>query len=323
MELNKRRLGRTGLQVTEMGLGGYQFTAEFGVPYDEAEKILDFALTQGINYVDTAQMYGFGESEAAIGRALRRHKGPRVHVSDKVGYVDRGVTRAAGLAAYQDPAALKRMIKHSFWLLQLDYVDVFMIHEPNESNWWHLDFDTGDAVVTAVLEELKKEGVIGAIGLGCWDSEILARLCNTGRFDVALNAGGINLFDRPMFRSLVTAAQKHDVGVVVGGVLGQGFAAELLSVDRERVTALLQSGEENKRVRGRKLAKLYDISEGAGIPMLDLSMRYVQSFPEIHCHIPGARLADHVRQNIAAYQKGPLPRDVVEAIIKISQGEEK
>lgn len=67
MDINKRLLGRTGLYVTEIGLGGYQFTGEFGVHYNETEKILDYALNHSINYVDTAEMYGFGESEA-LGR---------------------------------------------------------------------------------------------------------------------------------------------------------------------------------------------------------------------------------------------------------------
>lgn len=204
-----------------------------------------------------------------VGQALKRHAGKEVYISDKIGYIDRGVTRAGGDKGYQDIVTLKRMIKHSMWLLQKDFVDIFMIHEPKVKDWWQLDYDTGDAVVTTVLEELKKEGVIGAIGLGCRDSEILARLCNTSRFDVALNAGGINLFDRPMFRSLISVAQKHNVGIVVDGVLGQGFAMELLNKDRAYAQKLIEGDDEKLQVRGRKLLKLYNISDGAGIPMLE------------------------------------------------------
>jgi len=318
--IEKRRLGRTELEVTAMGLGAYQITDEFGVPAAEAEKILGFAIRSGINYIDTAQMYGFGESEALIGQALRRHGASGVYIGDKIGYVDRGVTRAQGDEAYQDPAALKRMIKHSFWLLQRDYVDIFMIHEPNNAGWWKLNYDTGDSAVTEVLEELKREGLIGAIGLGCWNSETLARLVETGRFDVALNAGGISLLARPMFKRLIPAAQKQDVGVIVGGVLGQGFAAELLSKDRKLAHAIANEADEARKTHGQKLLKLYDLADEAGLSMLEMSMRYVLSFPEIHCHIPGARLEAHVRENLALSMKGPLPRDVVARIIEISGG---
>lgn len=318
MEINKRRLGRTGLLVTAMGLGCYQLTGEFGVHYGEADKILDYALANGVNYVDTAQMYGFGESEELVGRALRRHAGKAVYVSDKVGYLERTVARAGGDDAYRDPVALKRAVKHSLWLLQRDFVDIFMIHEPDRDPWWRMDYATGGAAVTDVLEELKKEGVIGAVGLGGWDSEALAKLCDTGRFDMALNAGGITLFDRPMFRSLVPAARRHDVGLVVGGVLGQGFSMEWLNKDVSYAQRLI-SGDEKQRTRGRKLMKLYEISGGAGVPMLELALRYPLSFPEIHCHIPGARCEAHVRENLAISMKGPLPADVVAAIAAVSE----
>jgi aryl-alcohol dehydrogenase-like predicted oxidoreductase len=319
MEIERRRLGRTELPVTAMGLGCYQLTGEFGVNYGEADRILDYALSSGVNYVDTAQMYGFGESEELVGRALRRHAGSKIHISDKVGYLDRTVARAGGDGGYRDPVALKRAIKHSLWLLQRAFVDIFMIHEPDRDPWWQMDCATGDAVVTDVLEDLKKEGVIGAIGLGGWDSEALAKLCDTGRFDVALNAGGITLFDRPMFRSLIPAAKKNDVGIVVGGVLGQGFSMEWAGKDIAYAQKLIGSDDGKQRERGRKLLRLYEISDGAGVPMLELALRYALSFPEIHCHIPGARCEAHVRENLAISMKGPLPADVTEAIIAVSE----
>lgn len=120
-----------------------------------------------------------------------------------------------------------------------------------------------------------------------------------------------------MFRSLISVALKHNVGIVVGGVLGQGFAIELLNKDRVYAQKLIEGDDEKLQIRGRELLKLYDISDGAGIPMLDLSLRYVQSFKEIYSHIPGARCEAHIKENIAIYQKGALPPDVVEAIINL------
>ena len=316
MSIEIRRLGRTGLEVTEMGLGGYQFTGEFGVHYDEAGKILDYALDHGINYIDTAEMYGFGESESLIGQALRRHPGKKAYVSDKVGYIDRSVARAGGDKGYQDPVTLKRMIKYSMWLLQKDYIDVFMVHEP-DSDWWQFDYATGDAVVTTVLEELKNDGIIGAIGLGCWNSEVLAKLCETGRFDVALNAGGINLLDAPMFNRLVAVAQKQDVGLIVGGVLGQGFFTELYTKNVELAKQLLENDDEKKRLRGTKLLRLYEISDQSGMPVLEMALRYVKSIGEIHCHIPGARSEAHIIENMKIYEKGKLPKDLLDAIIAV------
>lgn len=319
MDLPKKRLGRTNLDVTAMGLGTYQITGEFGVHYGEARKILDFALDSGINFIDTAQMYGFGESEELVGQALRRHPGKTVYISDKLGYADRSVSRNLEEAAYQDPVALKRMVKHSLWLLQRDYVEIFMIHEPARDNWWKIDLDTGDSVALCVLEELKKEGVVKNIGLGCWISPVLARLCATGRFDVVLNAGGITLFHRQMFDvGLLDVCAEHDVGVIVGGVLQQGFAGELIAIQPQVSEAYKNDANPDVRLRGAKLEKLYDLCERSGIPILELSLRYVLSFDGIHCHIPGARLEEHVRQNLEMSKKGALPPDVVAEIVKIS-----
>lgn len=70
--LPRRRLGRTGFQVSEIGLGTYQITGDFNVPRTEALSLLDHVITSGVNYFDTAPMYGSGESEELIGRALDR-----------------------------------------------------------------------------------------------------------------------------------------------------------------------------------------------------------------------------------------------------------
>ncbi len=120
MDLKKRRLGRTNLMVTELGLGGYQFTGEFGVEPEEADKILDLAIESGINIIDTAMMYGFGESEELVGRALERHPDAQIYVSTKVGYIDRTIARNFGNEGLRNPKVLKRMIKHSMWLLRRD-----------------------------------------------------------------------------------------------------------------------------------------------------------------------------------------------------------
>jgi len=320
MGLTKKRLGRTGLYVTEMGLGTYQITGEFGVHFDEAKRMLDFALNAGVNFIDTAQMYGYGEAEALTGQALRRHAGKTVYISDKLGYADRGVARDLELKAYRDPVSLKRMIKHSFWLLQRDHVEIFMIHEPTIKDWWGFDDQTGDAVVMSVLEELKKEGVIGGIGLGGWPSAPLAKLCDTGRFDVVLNAGGQNIFNRPMFDSeLMGVCAKHDIGVIVGAVLLQGSLEDALINFKPKIAERLKNDQNPyNQLLGVKLGMLYGLCKQSGIPILDLSLRYALSFDGIHCHVSGARMEAHVRQNLEISEKGPLPKDVIEKIIEIS-----
>lgn len=318
--VRRRRLGRTNLQVTELGLGGYMFTGEFGVPQSEANAIIDLALDAGINYFDTAAMYGFGEGEELLARGLARHPRRKVIVSTKVGWLDRTVVRHLGEAAYRSEDALRRAIEHSFWLLRRDFIDIFMIHEPNTENWWGLDRRTGDAVITRVLEDYKKQGRIGAIGLGGWDCDHMADMIDTGRFDVVLVAGGWTLIHQRVRERVIPAARRHDVGLVMGGTLLQGFLAVQ---QRERMQQMLKEKRFDGWVRDeatiRRILAAYDLADETGIPLPELTIRHILSDTGIATQIPGAQKVEHLRANIAAAARGPLPSDLVARIDAIAR----
>lgn len=317
-QFRMRRLGRTGWNVTELGMGGYQYTGEFGVSQEEAGKILDLAFEAGINFFDTAAMYGFGESEELVARALARHGKKGVYVSTKVGWLDRTVVRNVGEAAYQSADALMKAIKHSLWILRLERVDVMMVHEPDWGQWG-FNLRTGDAPITEVLEKLKTQGVIGAIGMGGWNCDVIAALIETGRFDVALVAGGINLLGQPIKERVLPAAKKHDVGIILGGAMGQG---SIVAKDRKVAQEMIDNPRNvGQPLHGKKLLALFDLSDKLDMNLPEMVMRYVAGIPEIHTHIAGARLAEHLKANIAAVLAGPLPADVAAKIEAIGRGE--
>jgi aryl-alcohol dehydrogenase-like predicted oxidoreductase len=317
--LPKRCLGRTGLLVTELGLGGYMFTGEFDVPRLDADGILDLALDSGINYFDVAQMYGFGEAEELLARAFLRHPHRTAYVSTKVGWLDRTVVRNLGEKAYQEEKALRRAIEHSFWLLRRDTVDIFMIHEPDWQQWG-LDRRTGDAPVMRVLENYRQLGRIGAIGLGSWDCEVVADLIETGRFDVALVAGGYTLTHQTVRQRVIPAARQHNVGLVMGGTFLQGLLA---TPQRERMLDIQRrSAYQSDRLTPefvQRVLAIYDLCDETGIAITEMAIRFILSDPAIACVIPGAQKVDHLRQNIAATRKGPLPADVLARIEAIGR----
>lgn len=317
-ELKKRRLGRTNLMITELSLGGYMFTGEFNIPRAEADGIMDCAFNAGINFMDTAQMYGFGEGEELAGRALRRHADKPIYISTKVGYLDRTIVRNLGDAAYNDEGAIRRAILHSLWLLQLDHVDVMFVHEPNMEGWWGDGLHTGKAPVLQVLQELKSDGVIGAIGLGGWVADNIADLLETGRFDVALCAGGYSLVKQPVRERVIDIAKKHDVGLVMGGAFFQGFLA---TIRRQDMLDMQASGKYEifDADTVRKILKIYDLCEETGMSITDMALRYVLADPDISAIIPGAREVSHVEANINAALAGPLPQELVKRIDEISQ----
>lgn len=318
----KRILGRTGYPVTALGVGCYQFTSQFQVLPEAANEILDYAMNTGINLYDTAQSYGFGESEELVGRARIRHPEKKIYISTKLGNLLKTTveevaktTREMDWDAYLDPVAIKRAVKHSMWLLRVDQLDMLLIHE---YNWpmWKINYETGEGPVITALLELKKEGLLLNVGLGGWDMHTAAQLVNTGKFDVVLAAGGMNLLEKPIYDELIPACQEQNVGVMLGGGFGQNTPF-LIAQDREFLELLKQQDDEKIQNMVAKLSCVYDIADELQITMPELTVRYILAHEEIHSHVAGARETAHIRSNIASAEKGPLPMEYVDRINKV------
>ena len=316
--MEKRILGRTGYEVTRVALGTYRFTSEFGVPRADALALLERAVSLGINYMDTAPSYGCGESEELIGRVLARHPDSRIFVSSKIGQLQRSIVPYLGAEAYRSEDCIRRVVDHTLWLLRRDRLDMLFIHEPEEETWgWD---DNLEAPVLRVLEKLREEGVIGAVGLGSNRAPFPARLAETGRFDVVEIANGYTLLQQPIAERLLPAARAHDIGIVAGGPFCNGM---LSAVQRDRLEELKKNpGVPGSLLDSRALeliGRFYRFSEEAGIPMNELGLRYILSNPAIHTVIPGAQSPGEVEANYRAGLKGPLPADLLGVIRKIQE----
>ncbi len=316
--MEKRRLGRTEYQVTSLGLGTYRLTIDFGISQEQSLPLLSRAVTLGVNYIDTAPLYGSGESEELIGRTLKQHPDKSVFISSKVGHLDRTAVRSFGDDAYRNEDCIRRVIDHSLWLLQKDHLEMVFVHEP-EMQIWGWDEKTLSAPVLRVLEKLKNEKVIGAIGLGSNSVEFPGRLAETGRFDVVEIANGWTLLSQGIQERILPAAQKHDLGIVAGGPFRNGLLA---TKQYERIEELKKHAKQRPWVTEKthsRLLCLYHLSDETGLPMHELSLRYILSNSAIHSVIPGAQNAAEVDANYQAALKGPLPSDILSAIGKIQQ----
>jgi aryl-alcohol dehydrogenase-like predicted oxidoreductase len=101
--------------------------------------------------------------------------------------------------------------------------------------------------------------------------------------------------------------------------MGQG---SIVAKDRKAAQEMIDNPRNvHQPLHGKKLLALFDLSDKLGLGLPEMVMRYVACFPEIHTHIAGARLADHLKANIAAVQAGPLPADVAAKIEAIGRGE--
>ena len=301
--MNTRVLGRTGLEVTELALGGL-FVSSVGSEYEGAKQAIDRALALGINYIDTAP--GYANSEEVLGRALEGTSAPLV-VSTKLGGRPKPFDP-------RDGEALLRSVETSLELLKRDAVDILMIHEPDrpgQYDWW-TDMDPYDGPVMEVLSTLKKQGTIRFAGLGGTTAYQLARIMTTGEFDVVLTAFNYSLLWREAEHEILPAAREQKMGVVIGSPLQQGALAK--RYDEIIASRPLWLSEP----RRRQYEALYGFVDEIGMPLPELALRFVLSNPDISCVLTGARSAAEVEANVAAAERGALPAGVLSRLDEIA-----
>lgn len=298
-----KTLGKTGLQVSQLGLGGL-FVSRIGGEFEASKAAVHRAVERGINYVDTAPTYA--NSEEVLGQIIKDVSSPLI-VSTKLG----------GRPQPFDPQnrdCLQHSFEESLRLLHRKHIDILMVHEPdrsNQYNWWS-DLDHFTGPVLDFLAGLKKSGLISHIGIGGTTAYELPRIIETGRFDVVLTAFNYSLLWREAELEVLPLAKKHNMGIVIGSPLQQGALAR-------RYDAEVSDGAPWLNLpRRRQFKALYAFLDEIKIPLPELAMRFVISNPDISTVLSGARSAAEVDANVAAIERGPLPKDVLERLDKIA-----
>ena len=229
-ELARRRLGDTDVSVTAVGLGCAPLGGLFD-PVDPAEAAatVKAAWDGGIRHFDTAPHYGAGLSELRLGSALADRPREALTASTKMGRVL--VDHEGPWEMWAEPNGKASRFDFSFEAayeshqesldrLGLDYVDVALIHDPDE----HLD--EAAAGTYAALAELREAGRVGAIGIGMNSTEAAAEMLTRGEFDVALIAGRYTLLDQSALDALYPLCTARGVSVIAAGVFNSGILAD-------------------------------------------------------------------------------------------------
>lgn len=228
--IQSRSLTRSGLQLTEIGLGCATI-AFFPEPENItlARQMLSYALQTGINYFDTAPYYGRGLSERLVGDALRRQ---RYVLSSKVGRILTPNRRASTHMPFDvqydySYDGVMRSIEHSLLRLGLDRIDIAFAHDlgsvthgKNDASQFATFIDGGGY---RAMDELRKSGDIKAIGLGVNEVEICQRAMLYGDFDVFLLAGRHTLLERDGALDLFHACRKTSTDIIIGGPFNSGM----------------------------------------------------------------------------------------------------
>ena len=300
-----RRLGRSGVAVTEVSFGGAAIGNLFTAVTDaDARAAVDAAWDGGIRFFDTAPHYGLGLSERRLGAALHdRPRGDYV-ISTKVGRLlepasssgptavggrdPEGFDVAGDLVRRFDYSAdgVRRSLEASLGRLGLDRVDIALIHDPDA----HGEQALREAY--PALSELRAEGVIGAIGVGMNQTAMLTRFVRETDIDVVLVAGRYTLLDQSAADTLLPAALERGVSVIAGGVFNSGVLAAPTpgaTYDYETAPGSLVS----------RALRLQEICAEAGVPLRAAAARFPLAHPAVASVLIGARSAAEVADAIA------------------------
>jgi L-galactose dehydrogenase/L-glyceraldehyde 3-phosphate reductase len=319
--MERRRLGRTGLDVSVLGfgcgaVGGLMVRGE---PADQGRAVAR-AVELGINYFDTAAMYGNGESERNLGRVIKSLR-PDIRVGTKVRIPAGNRTRIA--------AAVTESLEASLQRLQLDHVDLFQLHNHITAEGPDSDLTPGTVLgeVVPAFERLREQGKTRFCGItAVGDTPALHQVVDARAFDTAqvsynlLNpsAGAAVASGYPAhdFGNLLAHTKGADMGVIAIRVL----AAGALSGTEERHPLGSPSVEpigsgSSYRIdveRTRRLEPL--VRDGFADSLIELGVRFVISHQAVSTALVGCSTLEHLEYAAAAANKGPLPREALDRI---------
>jgi aryl-alcohol dehydrogenase-like predicted oxidoreductase len=216
----QRPLGNTGIHVSEIAFGGVEIGMPYGIGVDSAEDmisqseaihLLDAALENGINFYDTARLYG--NSECIIGKAFNE-KRDQVILSTKCRHLrgeDGNIVNRGNLKFF-----IESSLNESLELLQTEYADVFMLHYGDEET---LDNDE----VGKIFADLKRSGIVRATGVSVYTPKETKKAIDAGCWDVIQLP--FNLMDQRQ-SSLFSLAKERGIGIVVRSVLLKGLLSD-------------------------------------------------------------------------------------------------
>jgi aryl-alcohol dehydrogenase-like predicted oxidoreductase len=286
-------ISRVGFGAWAIGGGGWQFG--WG-EQDDAESIaaMRYAVEQGVNWIDTAPVYGLGRSEEIVGEALRGFaEADRPYVFTKCGLVFDRADPAAGPRNVLAPASIRREVEDSLRRLGVERIDLYQVH-------WPPDDGTPLEVYWSTMQELKRAGKVRAVGLSNHDVGELARAEAVGHLDSLQPP--FSLIHREAAGDLLPWCHRNDTGVIVYSPMQAGLLTGAMTA--ERIAALPAddwrsrdpdfTGEALRR--NRELAEaLRPVADRHSVPMAAVAVAWTLSWPGVTAAIVGARRPEQVR----------------------------
>jgi len=320
--MHYRTLGRTGLSVSEIGLGAWELGGSYAlrgrssaendpagytdVAQDEAIATIHWGLEHGLTFIDTAPIYGDGESERRVARALVNRTEPVVVETKLCVFAEDGRYRRVFTRD-----VVFREFEKSQQRLQRDVIDIDLLHSPSREEY-------GNGESLEALLELKQAGKVRWIGLSAAnDVGHALEILETGHLDVLQIP--LSLM-RPQWTDVLEACRRHNVGVVVREPLFSGYLTGRLTEDT------VFPPDDQRSVWGRerhlehvRRANQFKFLAGDNRTPAQGALKWILSFPEVSAVIAGSANRRELAENLAVSDQPSLTADELERVTAIHQ----
>ncbi len=315
----KQEIGRQGLEVTQLGMGGAALGNLYAVVDENgAAETIASAYTAGIRYFDTAPLYGYGRSENRLGLELLRYNRDEFVISTKVGYslVPRTAEEPPESPFVDVPPldkefdfsrdAVLRSFEESLKRLQTDYIDILFIHDPDEGISIQPDFDDPYSVshfsramdqVYPALDELRAQKVVKAVGAAMNQWQMLHDFAVEGDFDCFLLAGRYTLLEQEPARRFLPLCEEKGIRIVIGGPYNSGILATG-AVEGAYYNYLPATPEVLDRTR-----RIQHVCARHNVSLQAAALQFPFGHPSIASIIPGARSAAEIEANVGFFEE--------------------
>ncbi|WP_314590482.1 aldo/keto reductase [Paenibacillus terrigena] len=292
-------LGKTGFRVSKIGLGGAPLGGDYGGTTDETvTRVIDHALDLGMNFIDTAPLYGRGESERRIGKALR---GKRSNVIIASKAVMRG-----------EPYTFENTIKSvedSLSRLQTDYIDLIQLHELEQTT-----FEQAINETLPAFRKLKEQGKVRAIGVNAGNLDLLIPFLEEELVDTIQTYAKYTLIDYSAKDELLPLAKEKQIGVIHGSPLAMGILADHPAPFLQNNAVLLEEA-------ARRMTQLDFLRNTEPKGLVEPALRFSLTCPDIAITLVGTTSIQSLTLNASFCDGRGLSDDEMTRVFSLFQGQ--
>ena len=316
MDLNVRKLGKSGLEITSVGFGSWAVGGDWAFGWgdqddDDSVAAILHAVGAGVNWIDTAAVYGLGHSEEVVGKALARlPAADRPLVFTKCGMTWDPADRHAPARRVSSPGTIRRECEASLERLAVERIDLYQIHWPDESGVPAED-SWGE------MSRLKDEGKVRAIGVSNYDVALLERCESVGHVDSLQPP--LSLLNRESAATLIPWCAANGTGVIVYSPMASGILTD--SFSRDRIEAMSPTDWRRRATHYKEPAltanlalrdALRPIAARHGTTVSAVAVAWALAWPGVSGAIVGARRPDQVDAWLPAGTLALTPDDLAE-----------